>query len=168
MSSYYGAHLIYHPQMKTFFILKIRSTLNNQSQTTCVNRHNPRQSRSVFLLLSHLEAPSQSTLPPAMNLASSPAPSLANLSHYIRLFLHILKAVKFSPASRFFAQADVFACNTYPSFSYPQKSLRTFPLFLLECRLTREAFMEISAKSTCYVPILLSSFMFFPILFISI
>lgn len=83
-----------------------------------------------------------------MNLTSSPASSLANISHYIRLFLHILKAVRFPPASRFFAQADVFACNTYPSFSYPQKSLRTFPLFLLECRLTREAFMEISAKST--------------------
>lgn len=67
MSSYYGAYLIYHPQMKTFFILK-RSTLNNQSQTTCINRHNPRQSRSVFLLLSHLEAPSQSTPAPCNEL----------------------------------------------------------------------------------------------------
>lgn len=86
-------------------------------------------------------------LPPAMNLTSSPAPSLANISHYI-LFLHILKAVRFPPASRFFALADVFAFNTYPSFSYPQKSLRAFPLFLLKCLLTREASVEISAKST--------------------
>lgn len=87
-------------------------------------------------------------LPPAMNLTSSPAPSLANISHYILLFLHILKAVRFPPASRFFALADVFAFNTYPSFSYPQKSLRAFPLFLLKCLLTREASVEISAKST--------------------
>lgn len=87
-------------------------------------------------------------LPPAMNLTSSPAPSLANISHYILLFLHILKPVRFPPASRFFALADVFACNTYPSFSYPQKSLRAFPLFLLKCLLTREASVEISAKST--------------------
>lgn len=85
-------------------------------------------------------------LPPAMNLTSSPAPSLANISHYILISWHIL-AVKFSPASRLFALADVFACNTYRSFSYPQKSLRIFPWFLLECLLAREAFMEISAES---------------------
>ena len=67
MSSYCGAPLIYHPQMKTFFILK-GSTLNNQSQTTCVNRHDPRQSRRVLLLPSHLEAPPQSTPAPCSEL----------------------------------------------------------------------------------------------------
>lgn len=128
MSSYCGAPLIYHPQMKTFFILK-GSTLNNQSQTTCVNRHDLDKAKRFLLPTLPPGSPSQSTLPPAVNLTSSPAPSLANISHYILLFLHILKAVKSPPASRFFALADAVACNTYPSFSYPPEILRAFLCF---------------------------------------
>ena len=142
MSSYYGAHLIYHPQRKTFFILK-GGTLNSQSQTTCVDRHNPRQSRSVLLLPSHLEAPPQSTPAPCneLDFITCPLPCKYFSLHTSFLAHHscqIFSCIKIIYPCR---------CFCYCSFSYPQKSLRIFPWFLLECLLAREAFMEISAES---------------------
>lgn len=144
MSSYYGAHLIYHPKWRP------SSYWKGALWTVSPRQHvwtDPIPDKAEVFSYSPTWKPLHNLpLPAATNLTSSPAPSLANLSHYILLSWHIL-TVNFSPASRLFALADVFACNTYPSFSYPQKSLRTFPWFLLECLLAREAFMEISAES---------------------
>ena len=107
-------------------------------------------------------------LPPAMNLTSSPAPSLANISHYILLSWHIL-AVKFSPASRLFALADVFA-------TIPTPILRKHSVFFLGfCSIVSWPgrpswkFQQRAPLSHAWcVPVPPSSFKFFPIQFISI